>query len=245
MLEQNLFNLTEKYNIFMNIDHEDKERFKGIISWAGEMMEMTVMEKYTRSITPLRCEIWTCNFGENVGSEVNKVRPALIISDDLGNCKSKTVTILPITSKVARQDTHVTIEDSDLLFVENAIKGTITTEGIRNVSKARLGRRIGKVNLECMARVEQAIRRALGFIEPPIVIDHEDVPTEEQLLQTDEENHLIESPESEQVQETVADVPSEEIKQEKEELSPQELRKLTKKERYLKKQKNKLNRKRH
>jgi mRNA interferase MazF len=164
VLEQNLYNLNEKFNVFMNIEQADKERFKEIIAWAGEMMEMTVKEKYSRSIQPMRCEVWTCQFGQNVGSEVNKVRPALIISDDLGNCKSPTVTVIPITSREARQVTHVEISESDLAYVENVIKGTITAEGVRNVSKARLGRRIGKVNNTCMAKVEDALMKALGFV---------------------------------------------------------------------------------
>lgn len=164
MLEQNLYNLNEKFNVFMNIEKEDKERFKDIIAWAGDMMEMTVKEKYSRSIQPIRGEIWTCQFGQNVGSEVNKVRPALIISDDLGNCKSPTVLVIPITSRDARQVTHVEILESDLAFVENVIKGTITAEGVRNISKARLGRRIGKVTSGCMLKVEDSLKKALGFV---------------------------------------------------------------------------------
>lgn len=174
MLEQNLYNLNEKFNIFMNIEQEDKQRFKEIIAWAGEMMEMTVKEKYSRSIQPIRGEIWTCQFGQNVGSEVNKVRPALVISDDLGNCKSPTVLVIPITSREARQITHVEILESDLAFVENVIKGTITTEGIRNVSKARLGRKIGKVTNSCLLKVEDSLKKALGFSPIESSIDEEE-----------------------------------------------------------------------
>lgn len=174
MLEQNLYNLNEKFNVYMNIEKEDKERFKDIIAWTGEMMEMTIKEKYTRNITPLRGEIWTCQFGQNVGSEVNKVRPALVISHNLGNSKSPTLALIPITSREPRQQTHVAILDTDLVFVENSINGTITAEGVRNVSKARLGRRIGQVTNDCMLKVEEALKVALGFEQTEETVNKEE-----------------------------------------------------------------------
>lgn len=174
MLEHNLFQLNEKFNIFMNIEKEDKERFKEVVSWTSDMLEMIVKEKSSRNLQPIRGEIWTCNFGQNVGSEVNKVRPALIISDDSGNCKSATVTVIPITSREPHQATHVKINpESDLLYVENAIMGTITSEGLRNISKARLGRKIGKLNYDCINRVEDSIKKALGFN-----VESKDYPTD-------------------------------------------------------------------
>jgi len=162
-MEQNLYNLQEKFNVFMNIEKEDKDRFKAILAWTSEMLELTVKEKYSKSIQVLRAEVWTCQFGENIGSEINKVRPVLIISSDIGNAMSPTVTVIPITSKEARQVTHIELLEEDLIYVENSLKGTITAEGMRNVSKARLGRKIAKLSDDCMVRVEEAIMKSLGF----------------------------------------------------------------------------------
>jgi hypothetical protein len=40
------------------------------------------------------------------------------------------------------------------------------TEQIRNISKARLGRKIGEVSLEAMKLVENAVKLALGMENP-------------------------------------------------------------------------------
>lgn len=164
MLDHDLYKLNEKFNLLMNVEEKDKQFFKNAVAWSGEMMELTIKEKYLGSdISPYRAEIWTCNFGVNVGSEINKVRPCLIISDDLGNVKATTIAVLPLTKKEARQPTQVQLSQNDLAYVEKELMGTVNTEAIRNVSKARLGRRIAKLNEACMQRVDEALKLALNL----------------------------------------------------------------------------------
>lgn len=163
MLEENLYQLTEKYNVFMNIDEGDKQRFKNIVAWAGEMMELTVKEKLSKNVTPKRCEVWTCQFGENVGSEVNKVRPVIIMQNDVGNCKSPTTIVIPITSREERQPTHVGLEEENFVWIERELKGTALAEQVRIISKSRLGRKIAEITVPTMERIEEATRVALGF----------------------------------------------------------------------------------
>ncbi|WCF11461.1 type II toxin-antitoxin system PemK/MazF family toxin (plasmid) [Paenibacillus thiaminolyticus] len=162
-MEQDLFYLNEKFNILMNVEQEDKSRFKNIISWAGEMMELSVKEKTSREIVPKRGQIWTCHFGENVGCEVNKTRPCVILQNNLGNTKGASSIVVPITKREERLQTHVTLDESDLMYVENSIMGTVITEQIRFVSKARLGRKIGILSDEAMIRIESALGIALDL----------------------------------------------------------------------------------
>lgn len=49
-----------------------------------------------------RGEIYYANLSPVVGSEVDKRRPVLIVSNDANNRAANTVTILPITSNVTR-----------------------------------------------------------------------------------------------------------------------------------------------
>ena len=49
-----------------------------------------------------RGEIYYANLSPAVGSEMDKRRPVLIISNDINNRTATTVTILPITSNVSR-----------------------------------------------------------------------------------------------------------------------------------------------
>lgn len=49
-----------------------------------------------------RGEIYYANLSPAVGSEMDKRRPVLIVSNDINNRAATTVTILPITSNVSR-----------------------------------------------------------------------------------------------------------------------------------------------
>ena len=49
-----------------------------------------------------RGEIYYANLSPTVGSEIDKRRPVLVVSNDANNRATNTVTILPITSNVTR-----------------------------------------------------------------------------------------------------------------------------------------------
>ena len=46
----------------------------------------------------LKGEIYLADLNPTVGSEISKIRPVLIVSNDINNQYAATVTILPITS---------------------------------------------------------------------------------------------------------------------------------------------------
>ena len=49
-----------------------------------------------------RGEIYFADLSPTVGSEINKWRPVLIVSNDANNRAASTVTVLPITSNVSK-----------------------------------------------------------------------------------------------------------------------------------------------
>ena len=49
-----------------------------------------------------RGEIYYANLSPTVGSEIDKRRPVLVVSNDANNRAANTVTVLPITSNVTR-----------------------------------------------------------------------------------------------------------------------------------------------
>lgn len=49
-----------------------------------------------------RGEIYYADLSPTVGSEINKRRPVLIVSNDANNRAANTVTVLPITSNVSK-----------------------------------------------------------------------------------------------------------------------------------------------
>lgn len=167
MLEENVYRLNEKFNLLMNINENDKKRFNDIVGWCPNLLELSVKERLVRSLHPKKGELWTVAFGQNAGSEVNKTRPALIIQNDDANEKSPTTIVIPITSHCPRFETEVPFAPGDVdLFEEYGTKpeGTLMIEQIRNISKARLGCRIGTLSDDKMADVMKAMQNAFTLI---------------------------------------------------------------------------------
>lgn len=104
-----------------------------------------------------RGEIYFANLSPTVGSEINKKRPVLIVSNDANNRAASTITVLPITSNVTNVypfEIKLAIKDSGLPKESKA-----QAQQIRTISKERItGRAVGKLAPGKMALVDAAIR---------------------------------------------------------------------------------------
>lgn len=109
-----------------------------------------------------RRDVWYANLNGGQGSEQNGVRPVLIVSNEMNNIHSSTVTIVPITSRTKKPlVTHVQVAKT---YANGLSKdGFILCEHIRTISKDRLQNRIGKINKVLMSKVESAIMAQIGI----------------------------------------------------------------------------------
>jgi len=83
-----------------------------------------------------RGEIYYANLSPAVGSEMDKRRPILIVSNDANNRAANTVTILPITSNVTRIypfEVLLNPEDSGL-----PKPSKVQAQQVRTISKQRI-----------------------------------------------------------------------------------------------------------
>ena len=105
---------------------------------------------------PKRGEIYLVNLDPTVGAEINKTRPALIISNDINNQFSDTVTVIPITSYVEKVYPFEVL----LLAVENGLSKNSKAKcnQIRTIDKQRLIKSLGKLRHEIMEEVEEATK---------------------------------------------------------------------------------------
>ncbi len=109
-----------------------------------------------------RGEIYYADLSPTVGSEINKRRPVLIVSNDANNRAGGTITVLPITSNVSR------IYPFEVLLSprESGLPkpSKIQAQQIRTISKDRLrGNLAGALGPAPMRRVENAIRLHLDL----------------------------------------------------------------------------------
>ena len=109
-----------------------------------------------------RGEIYFANLSPAVGSEMDKRRPVVIVSNDANNNASTTVTVLPITSNMIRVypfEVLLNPEDSGLPKTSK-----IQAQQIRTISKQRiLGDVVGCLSQELIDLVNDAIKLHLGL----------------------------------------------------------------------------------
>src|SRR5947208_3440388 len=103
-----------------------------------------------------RGEIYYANLDPVIGSEISKTRPVLIMSNDVNNLNSSTLTVIPISSQADRIiypfEVNLRVEESGL--PKNSI---IKTNQIRTIDRARFRNKIGMINSEKMIEVENAL----------------------------------------------------------------------------------------
>ena len=98
-----------------------------------------------------RAEVWWVNFDPSVGGEIQKRRPAVIVSNDVSNKHLNRVQVMPITSNVERlypSEAYVTLNGE----ARKAIADQLTT-----VSKLRIADRLGQLSASDMKKIAGAI----------------------------------------------------------------------------------------
>ena len=110
---------------------------------------------------PKRCEIWFVSLEPAAGHEIGKTRPALVISNDKNNEYSSTVTLIPITTSIEKIypfEVFISKDDSGL-----PLDSKIKCNQIRTVDKLRLLKLAGKISVEILSKVEEALLIHLGI----------------------------------------------------------------------------------
>ncbi|PSB47903.1 MazF family transcriptional regulator [filamentous cyanobacterium Phorm 6] len=104
-----------------------------------------------------RGEIYYANLSPTVGSEIDKRRPVLVVSNDANNRAANTVTILPITSNITRVypfEVLLNPEDSGL-----SKPSKVQAQQVRTISKQRItSDAVGSLSEEIMQLVNAALK---------------------------------------------------------------------------------------
>ena len=97
-----------------------------------------------------RFDVYLVNLDPTVGSEIKKTRPCLVVSPDEMNRYINTVIVAPMTTKGRGYPTRVACKFQGK-------QGQIVLDQIRTVDKARLVRRVGKVDAQAQTKVSAVL----------------------------------------------------------------------------------------
>jgi len=103
-----------------------------------------------------RYEIYFADLNPTVGSEINKMRPVVVVSQDAMNKNLETIVICPLTSKL-----HPTWRTRIQIKCANQM-AEIAVDQIRTISKQRLKNRIDQLSEMEAAQLRKLITDMYG-----------------------------------------------------------------------------------
>ena len=127
-------------------------------------MSSTIQNQASNAQTVRRGDIFYADLSPVVGSEQGGLRPVLIIQNDVGNRYSPTVIAAAITSRMGKTKlpTHIDVYADRVGLSKDSV---ILLEQIRTLDKRRLREKMGHLDEEVMAEVNNAIAVSFGLHE--------------------------------------------------------------------------------
>jgi mRNA interferase MazF len=106
---------------------------------------------------PRRGEVWWVAFDPSVGGEIQKTRPALIVSNNGANVALNRLIVVPLTSQIAK------VYPGQALLTLNGELRKAMADQLTTTSKKRLRSKLGELSSSDVAAVEGAILLHLGM----------------------------------------------------------------------------------
>jgi len=126
--------------------------------------------RWTEQSQPFRGDIWFAYLGEHYGAYVIEgCRPVLIISNNEGNYRGETITVIPITRNTSRLylPTQMEMWPQDMAQVTeyNELEhSALLLDQITTIDKAALRGYVGRVKTEKLNMIDKALMTQLGMV---------------------------------------------------------------------------------
>jgi mRNA interferase MazF len=115
----------------------------------------------SRPPSPSRGEVWLVSLDPTVGHEVQKTRPAVVVSSNIYNRHNWVVVVMPLTSHDTAEYDQVLIEPP-----EGGVTAASVTlpDQIRAVDRRRLVKRLGRVGRDSLHGIDRSLRIVLDLL---------------------------------------------------------------------------------
>ncbi len=113
-----------------------------------------------------RGDVVTVDLEAVVGAEADKIRPAVVVSNDAANATAArlgrgVITVVPVTSNTERVHPFQVLLPAQDTGLRQDSKAQ--AEQVRSIVVERIGRRLGRVPARLMAELDQALRVHLSL----------------------------------------------------------------------------------
>jgi mRNA interferase MazF len=106
---------------------------------------------------PRRGEVWWVAFDVSVGGEIQKTRPAIIVSNNAANAVMNRVIVVPVSSKTAK------VYPGEALVALNGETRKAMADQLTTASRKHIRSKLGELSFSDVAAVESAILVQLGI----------------------------------------------------------------------------------
>lgn len=114
--------------------------------------------KQTPGNQPKRGEVYWVSFDPSQGTEIQKTRPAIILSNDMFNKKLNRVIVAPITKNIKN------IFDFDCSIVVQGKAGKIMLDQLRTIDKSRLKNKIESSDPKILDQLDKTLKITFNLI---------------------------------------------------------------------------------
>lgn len=146
----------------MLIEHTKIQKF---LDWVKDALRLDSNVASAKNRQIRRGEVYRCNFGVGVGSEMQKERPAVVVQLDSFNRTSGNTIVVPITHDASTFPCMVPIApayESDGVTIK--LDGQANTSNVACISKARLGDRVATLSSADMKAIDKALAMSTGLL---------------------------------------------------------------------------------
>lgn len=135
----------------------DKENTQNDIMWLHKKIHLNSCVDKTKNRQVEKGEVYTCNFGVGVGSEMQKLRPCVILQNNDDNYNSPNTIVAPITHDTDELDCMFPVSVKYDQNGNTILDGKVNVSNLMCVSKARLGKKITKLTPSEMKEIEKRL----------------------------------------------------------------------------------------
>lgn len=140
-------------------------KIQNLLDWIKTKIYLDTISNNAIKRVVRRGEVYKCNFGIGIGSEIQKERPCVIVQNNTRNSRSGNVIVVPISHTNKKISSIVPIEtrkDEDDNII---LDGYANVSNLMCVSKARLGSYIVTISKEEMKNIDTELFSTLDLFD--------------------------------------------------------------------------------